>query len=486
MIMARSGYSPQVLVDSLCASGLAAQLVRDDVAAGEVIDVQMDSRECRIGDLFACVVGRHHDGHDHAVDAVAAGAVALLVERELAIDVPQIVVDSVRRAVGPIAATLHGQPSTRTAVVGITGTNGKTTVASMVAAVVASTGTPTTVIGTLSGRLTTPEAPDLQRQLTASADDGCTVVMEVSSHALVEHRVRGIDFAVAAFTNLSRDHLDLHGSMEEYFRAKASLFTECHPRRGVINVGDRYGRLLADTLEVDESVQSESLQRVSFDDVSTLSLSPEGSSFEIDEQRWSIPLIGRPHVENAIVAIGICRSLGLNDEVIAKGLASMPPVPGRLERIESNESRAIDVIVDFAHTPDALEALIATCREIAPGRRLVLVFGCGGDRDRTKRPEMGRIATNADRVLVTSDNPRSEDPTMITDEILSGIGADDLPRVDVVVDRAAAIKQAIESALDGDVVVIAGRGHESMQEVAGVKVPFDDREVARLALGGRR
>jgi UDP-N-acetylmuramoyl-L-alanyl-D-glutamate--2,6-diaminopimelate ligase len=483
MVMARSGYSPRGLVHALRGAGLDAQLVRDGGASIDLVDVQMDSRECHTGDLFACVVGRRHDGHDHAADAVAAGAVALLVERELAIDVPQIIVDSVRRAVGPIAAILHGRPSTRATVIGITGTNGKTTVASMVAAVVSSAGTPTTVIGTLSGRLTTPEAPDLQRQLAASADDGRTVIMEVSSHALVEHRVLGIDFAVAAFTNLSRDHLDLHGSMEEYFRAKASLFTECHPRYAVVNVGDRYGRLLADTLEVDESAQGASLRRVSFDDVSTITLSPEGSSFELDQRRWSIPVIGRPHVENAIVAIGICRALGLADEVIAKGLASMPPVPGRLERIAPNEPRAIDVIVDFAHTPDALEALIATCREIAPGRRLVLVFGCGGDRDRTKRPEMGRIAAGADRVLVTSDNPRSEDPTSITTEILGGIGADDLPRVDVVVDRATAIQQAIESALDGDVVVIAGRGHESMQEVAGIKVPFDDREVARLALG---
>lgn len=485
MVMARSGYSPQGLVDALCASGLDAQLVRDDVVTSDVVDVEMDSRECHAGDLFACVVGRHHDGHDHAADAVAAGAVALLVERELALDVPQIVVDSVRRAVGPLAAILHDRPSTRTMVVGITGTNGKTTVASMVAAVVASSGTPTTVIGTLSGRLTTPEAPDLQRRLAESADDGRTVIMEVSSHALVEHRVDGIDFAVAAFTNLSRDHLDLHGSMEEYFRAKASLFTERHPRHAVINVGDRYGRLLADTLD-DDSTQRESLRRVSFDDAGALTLSAEGSSFELDGRRWSIPLIGRPHVENAIVAIAICRALGLGDEVIAHGLASMPTVPGRLERIAPNESRAIEVIVDFAHTPDALEALIETCREIAPGRRLVLVFGCGGDRDRTKRPEMGRIAMGADRVVVTSDNPRSEDPTSITTEILSGIGAGDLPRVDVVVDRAAAIQLAIESAQDGDVVVVAGRGHEPMQEVAGVKVPFDDREVARLALGGRQ
>lgn len=467
------------LVRSVRAAGVAVEGIRLDPSV-RIGDVTIDSRRCGPGDLFVCIPGRRHDGHDHAESAIAAGAAALVVERPLDLDVPQIVVESSRRAIGPIAACIHDDPSLRTPVIGVTGTNGKTTVAAMVASVLESSGRPTSVIGTLHGRLTTPEAPDLQRLIAEAADAGRTVVMEVSSHALVEHRVDAIRFEVAAFTNLGRDHLDLHGTMEEYFRAKASLFIDCAPRTAVINMGDTYGRLLADTIVGSNATM---LVRVNPDELGQVEMGPHGSSFAFDGRNWAVPLAGRPHIENALVTIGVCRSLGLDDEAIARGLSSMSPVPGRLEAIRSAE-RDVEVIVDFAHTPDALDALIETCREIAPDRALTLVFGCGGDRDRAKRPEMGRVGCAADHIVLTSDNPRSEDPGSIIDQILAGVPDADRTRVSVIVDRGLAIRTVIGQAPEHSLIVVAGRGHERVQEVAGSLVEFDDREVARDALGG--
>ncbi|MGA1566000.1 MAG: UDP-N-acetylmuramoyl-L-alanyl-D-glutamate--2,6-diaminopimelate ligase [Ilumatobacteraceae bacterium] len=467
------------IVESIRAAGVGTEdsLVVPTVRVG---GVTIDSRRCGPRDLFVCIPGRHHDGHDHAHEAIASGALALVVEHALDIDAPQIIVESSRRAIGPIAACIHGDPSLRTPVIGVTGTNGKTTVTAMVASVLESAGRPTSVIGTLNGRLTTPEAPDLQRLIAEAADAGRTVVMEVSSHALAEHRVDAIRFEVAAFTNLGRDHLDLHGTMEEYFRVKASLFTDREPRVAVVNEGDTYGRLLADTIEGSDRTM---LVRVNPDQIGQIEMGPHGSSFDLDHRRWTVPLAGRPHVENALIAIGVCRSLGLDDETIADGLSSMPPVPGRLEVIRS-EDRDVEVIVDFAHTPDALDALIDTCREIAPDRELILVFGCGGDRDRAKRPEMGRVGCAADRVVLTSDNPRSEDPATIIEQILLGISAPDRDRVTVIVDRGVAIRSVVADAPAHSLVVVAGRGHERVQDVGGSLVEFDDRQVVRSALGG--
>ncbi len=482
MTAADIGQRLNEVIDGLNARGIDARLIGSGGDEVTVDHVGIDSRQCRMGELFACISGRHHDGHDHAREAVAAGAIALLVERPLDLEVPQILVPCTRAAVGPIASALHGEPSTKTTVIGITGTNGKTTVASMVAAVLESSGSPATVIGTLSGRLTTPEAPDLQRMIREAADAGRAVVMEVSSHALVEHRVDGITFAVGAFTNLGRDHLDLHGSMEDYFRAKASLFTVGCPATSVINIGDTHGRLLADTLTGSEGTE---LRTVSIDDVHGLELAPTGSTFVLGDQRWSIPLVGRPHVENAIVARGICQALGVDDERIAVGLNSMKPVPGRLEFVTDGDGD-IDVVVDFAHTPDALDAVIETCRELGPGRRIVVVVGCGGNRDIAKRPEMGRAASTADRVILTSDNPRAEDPVAIVEAMLSGVPDSAREKTSVVVDRRDAIVSAIQNSSPGDLIVIAGRGHETVQEIAGQLIEFDDREVARGALGVQR
>ena len=467
------------VVAALVASGHTAKLIGEVGNHVDVTDVRIDSNQCVPGDLFACVSGRRHDGHDFALDAVAHGAVGLVVERPLDIPVPQIVVSSTREVLGVVASAVHGNPSARTLVIGITGTNGKTTVAAMVAAVLESTGQRAAVIGTLSGRLTTPEAPDLQRMINDAADRGQAVVMEVSSHALVEHRVDGIAFAVAAFTNLGRDHLDLHGSMQEYFRAKASLFTELNPASAVINVGDTHGRLLVDALN---DAGASDVAGITIDDATVLHSDLSGSTFVFWGREWSIPLAGKPHIENALVAIGICRAVGLDDGAIAQGLATMPTVPGRLELVPGSV-HGIDVIVDFAHTPEALEALLATCATLAPERRTVLVFGCGGDRDRSKRPEMGRVACRADRVVLTSDNPRSEDPEAIIADIRSGIQPSFESRVTSIVDRRSAIQTAIEEAQMGDLIVIAGRGHERVQEIAGHAVEFDDRAVARQYLG---
>jgi UDP-N-acetylmuramoyl-L-alanyl-D-glutamate--2,6-diaminopimelate ligase len=363
--------------------------------------------------------------------------------------------------------------------VGITGTNGKTTVSRMVAAMLAAAGHPVEVIGTLDGALTTPEAPDLQRRLRRALDRGVRhAVMEVSSHGLVEHRVDGVDVDVAVFTNLGRDHLDLHGTQEEYFRAKAMLFTHLAPRRSVINVDDPHGRLLSDTLP------AVGVDTVSLEGVEVIEAGTVGSTLRLEGLTVHVPLPGRVNIANALVAWRVARVLGIGPDLAATGLAGMPPVPGRLERVHDAESGR-EVLVDFAHTPDALERLIADCREMAPGRRLILVVGCGGDRDVAKRPEMGAVGSAADRLIVTSDNPRSEDPVAIVADIVAGVPAAARERCVEIVDRRDAIASAIADSSPRDLVVIAGRGHETMQEVAGERRPLSDVAVVRELLGVR-
>lgn len=445
----------------------------------EITAVTHDSRRVSPGALFCCVPGDRSDGHDFAPDAVAGGAAALLVQRRLRVDAPQAVVADVRATMAPVAATFWGEPSRAMDVVGVTGTNGKTTVTALVKAVLDAAGRSCEVIGTLTGARTTPESTDLQALLASCRDAGVrSVAMEVSSHALELHRVDATWFAVAVFTNLGRDHLDFHGTEEAYFRAKARLFEPERCARAVVNRDDAHGRLLLDAARVPTVSYS-------LEDAADVELAAVRSTFTWAGHRVTLPLGGVFNVSNALAAATVARELGVDPATIAAGLSAAPPVPGRFEAVDAGQSFA--VVVDYAHTPDGLEQVLkaargATVRERQHGRVLV-VFGCGGDRDRTKRPAMGEVAARlADRAWLTSDNPRSEDPLAIIAEVQSGVRDADRARLVVEPDRRAAIALAVGEARDGDVVVIAGKGHETGQTIGEVTVPFDDRVVAREAL----
>lgn len=449
---------------------------RGDVAATDVVAVVHDSRAVTPGALFCCLPGAHADGHDFAPAAVAGGAVALLCERALPLEVTQVVVADARTAMAPIAAAFHGHPSRALSVVGITGTNGKTTTAHLLRAVLEADGRRTGLLGTLSGVRTTPEAPELQAALAGFRADGCRgVVMEVSSHALDQHRVDGTWFELAIFTNLSQDHLDYHGTTEAYFEAKARLFEPGRTAAAVVNRDDAHGRILLDSARVPT-------HDFGLDDATDLVLDGDGSSFRWEGQPVRLPLVGRFNVLNALAAATAARQLGVAAAVVADALSHVAPVAGRLERVDAGQR--FPVFVDYAHTPDGLEQLLAAVRPLASGR-VIVVFGCGGDRDRGKRPAMGAAASaGADLAVLTSDNPRNEDPAAIIDEVLTGVRAHG-ERVVVEPDRRAAIGLALAEAGAGDVVVIAGKGHETTQEIGDERLPFDDREVARTVLQTR-
>jgi UDP-N-acetylmuramoyl-L-alanyl-D-glutamate--2,6-diaminopimelate ligase len=375
---------------------------------------------------------------------------------------------------GPVAAVVAGEPSRQLAVLGVTGTNGKTTVVHLLASILEAAGWPARVIGTLTGARTTPEAPELQASLAEARSEGVqAVAMEVSSHALDLHRVDGTWFTVAAFTNLSPDHLDHHGTMEAYFTAKARLFTPAFTDRAVVCTDDAHGQLLVDSAVVPTTA-------VGLGDAGDLVLAPDGSRFRWRGVDVVLPLVGRFNVRNALVAAEVAAAAGVDPTTVARGLAQAPPVPGRLEPIDAGQPFA--VVVDYAHTPDGLDQVIGALREVGRGR-LTVVFGCGGDRDPGKRPLMGAAASAADRVVLTSDNPRSEDPGAIIEAVLPGIPSS----TDLVVepDRRAAIAAALEGAGPGDVVLVAGKGHETTQTVGDLVLPFDDREVARELLRAR-
>ncbi len=466
------------LRDLLAATAGRPEL-RDHQAFGSV-DVELaravhDSRQVAPGDLFCCVPGATFDGHDLAADAVAAGAVALVTERRLDLGVPEVVVTSVRTAMGPIAAELLGRPSDHLDVVGITGTNGKTTTTHLLAAILRSAGRRCALIGTLSGTRTTPEAPELQTLLASYRDEGYdSVAMEVSSHALDQHRVDGTRFRVAAFTNLSRDHLDHHGDMVTYFQAKARLFEPDLCDRAVVDVDDPHGRLLRDAASVPSTGYG-------LDDADDLVLGAEGSTFTWRGERLEVGLAGRFNVSNALAAATIAAELGVSPAQVAVGLRAAAQVPGRFERIE--QGQPFLAVVDYAHTPDGLEQLLVTARELAHGHRVLVVFGAGGDRDHSKRPVMGELASQlADVVIVTTDNPRSESPAAIISDVLSG--TEDPNDLRVEPDRRAAIALAVGEARPGDVVLVAGKGHETHQLIGTESVPFDDRHELRAALAG--
>ncbi len=447
--------------------------VRGDPSSTDVRSVEFDSRRAGPGSLFCCVPGSRTDGHRFAAEAVRAGASSLLCEHFLDLDVTQVQVapGTVRQAMARAAAALVGYPSRQLTMVGVTGTNGKTTVTHMVRSILEAAGRPTGVIGTLDGERTTPEAPVLQGLLAGMRREGRqAVAMEVSSHALVQRRVEGIVFDVAAFTNLSREHLDHHRTMEEYFAAKAALFDPSRARQAVVFVDDPWGRRLHGEL----SGRAVAVRR---SDARHVGLSVGSSTFEWLGRPVTLPLSGAFNVDNALVAATVATALGVGPDEVVEGLASLRPVPGRMEVVTAGPP--FSVLVDYAHTPAGLEVALASARALAGSHRVLCLFGCGGDRDRGKRPEMGAVAAGgADVVVLTSDNPRSEDPRAILDDIRSGMAGP----VDLVVepDRATAIRTAVSMARPGDVVLVAGKGHESTQVLADRVVPFDDRvEVAR-------
>ena len=438
-----------------------------------VDDVVQDSGAARPGALFCCVRGARFDGHDFAATAVSNGAAALLVERLLPdLNVPQLLVDDVRVRIGPIASIVHGSPSSAMTMVGITGTNGKTTTAQMIASILRASGRVTEVVGTLSGGFTTPEASDLQRTLRRFVDRGVqAVAMEVSSHALELGRVNGTRFAAAVFTNLGRDHLDFHGDLEAYFGAKARLFAPEFCGLAVVNGDDAWGRRI---------IEAGRVPCIAFgiDDVSDLEVTAVGHSYQWRGVRVSAPIGGSVNVMNSLAAATTAAHIGVEIEVIVAGLAEMGSVSGRFERVEAGQDFVI--LVDYAHTPDGLAAVLRSIRDASSGGRIFTVFGCGGDRDKAKRPLMGEVAVSlSDSVIVTSDNPRSEDPAAIAASVVAGV-PDHLRHrlVGVVLDRREAIDRAVRSARAGDVVLIAGKGHETTQVSGANVVDFDDRIVA--------
>jgi UDP-N-acetylmuramoyl-L-alanyl-D-glutamate--2,6-diaminopimelate ligase len=463
--------------------------------AGEVkiTGLGYDNRLVQPGTLFFCVPGFTRDGHDFAADAVARGAVALVVERDLPLDVPQIKVESVRAAMAPAAAAFYGDPTKTLQTVGITGTNGKTTTAFLVRALLEADGRPAGLLGTVKSIIggaehaverTTPEAIDLQRTFKEMLDAGDTAaVMEVSSHALELHRADAIHFAAAIFTNLTQDHLDFHPTMEDYFAAKRMLFVPETPPAAVINIDDPYGARLAAELEAPTTFALRTEADYRATDVST---GLNGSHFTVQTPEGPVqltsPLRGEFNVYNVLGALAAARGLGVPLKACQRAIAAAGQVPGRFETVDAGQDFA--VVVDYAHTPDSLENVLTAARKLTESR-LITVFGCGGDRDRGKRPLMGEIAGRlADLAIVTSDNPRSEDPEAILEEVRAGM-KDATARVESEVDRRRAIARAVEAAGTGDVVVIAGKGHEQGQEFAhGHKIDFDDVTVAREILHG--
>jgi UDP-N-acetylmuramoyl-L-alanyl-D-glutamate--2,6-diaminopimelate ligase len=475
-------------LDELVAEVPGARIVGD--ASVVVKELAYDSRKVEPGTLFFCVVGEKVDGHEFGARAVEEGAVALVVERELTdLEVAQVVVPDSRAAMAPLAARFWEDPTAQLQVVGVTGTNGKTTTAFLVRESLQAAdiycgllGTVKQIVGGVEKEVvrTTPEALELQktfRQMLDGGDEACA--MEVSSHALTLHRADAIHFEVAVFTNLTQDHLDFHTDMEDYFLAKRKLF-EAGPKVAIVNVDDPYGRRLAEefeclTFSAEGAEADYSASEIEFD--------ASGASFSVGGMRLRTGLPGHFNVANALAAFAVAEAMGVGSEIAVAGLARAARVPGRFEPID--EGQGFSVLVDYAHTPDSLENVLRAARRLTKGR-LISVFGAGGDRDRDKRPKMGRAGAKlSDLAVITSDNPRSEDPEAIVAEVAGGaegvLGAAEL---EVVVDRREAIALALGRAKAGDTVVIAGKGHEQGQEFEdGRKIPFDDREVAREELG---
>ncbi|MGD1903696.1 MAG: UDP-N-acetylmuramoyl-L-alanyl-D-glutamate--2,6-diaminopimelate ligase [Geitlerinemataceae cyanobacterium] len=476
----------------------------------EVKGLSPNSATCQVGDLFFGMPGTRVDGGEFWPSAVAAGAIAAIVSPDAAAKVAPstdpsacvIVVPDVRSACGQIARAFFGQPTDSLAAIGVTGTNGKTTTTHLIEYCLQAAERPSALLGTLYARWpgfeqvathTTPFAIDLQSQLASARDAGATAcIMEVSSHALDQKRVLGCEFEVAVFTNLTQDHLDYHESMDAYFEAKAKLFAPPYfspTGRAIVNADSDYGQILVERLG--DRAWTYSLENPEADFyASDLTLTPTGASGQLETPAgtlsFSLPLVGRYNLENMMAAVGAALAVGLDLEVVVNALPKFAGVPGRMERVEvesGQDGQTISTIVDYAHTPDSLENALKAFRPFVTGRT-ICVFGCGGDRDRTKRPLMGKIAAElADLAVVTSDNPRTEDPQQILDDVIAGIPGD--ANAIVEADRATAIRRAILEAEPGDGVLIAGKGHEDYQILGTEKIHFDDREQARAALALR-
>ena len=481
-------------------AGLVGGVVAETAARVEVTGVSLSTTRIEAGDLYAALAGTRVHGARFVADAIAAGAVAVLTDAEgasLAAGLaPILQVEDPRRVLGEIAAEIYHRPSERLRMLGVTGTQGKTTTTRLLETALGSAGVRAAVIGTVGTRingvavktaLTTPEAPDLQGLLAVMCEqdvEACT--MEVSSHALVLGRVDGVVFDIAAFTNLGRDHLDFHATLEEYFEAKAQLFTPRRARRGLINIDDEHGRMLGERGGIEMSTYSTQGAAATWRALN-ISEDPGGSDFRvlgpqgIDLQtRVNIP--GVYNVSKALCAVAMGVEAGFDPITLARGLASVSGVPGRLEQIHGGGRDAPSVYVDYAHKPDAVSAALRALRPLTEGQ-LVIVIGAGGDRDSGKRPLMGAAAAElADRVIVTDDNPRSEDPAAIREAVASGARSVGRAQVQQIADRREAIVEAITSSRAGDIVVIAGKGHETGQEIAGIVHPFDDGEEARATL----
>ena len=456
----------------------------------EIADLAYDTRGVSEGALFFCVRGERVDGHALAREAVERGAVALVVERPLDEEVPQLVVSDSRAAMAVAADVFFREPTKELEVAGVTGTNGKTTTVFLLRSMLEASGRQAGLVGTVewivggesrAAPFTTPEAIDLQRLFAEMRDAGDrAVTLEASSHGAALHRLDRVRFDALAFTNLSQDHLDLHRTMGEYFQAKRRLFTGAQPPPAAVNISDAWGRRLADELE---RAHRAPLVTFGLDDgaevrADDLELTPEGSRFTAAGMTIETRLRGVFNVENVLASVAVGLLLDLDDKAIREGVARVPEIAGRFEPID--EGQPFSVLVDYAHTPDSLETVLSAARGLTENR-VIVVFGAGGDRDRGKRPAMGKVAAElADVAIVTSDNPRSEDPLAIIQDVLQGAGLD----VEIDPDRRTAIERAVRLADAGDVVVIAGKGHELGQDVAGVVHPFDDRVVAREALRG--
>ncbi|MBI2246354.1 MAG: UDP-N-acetylmuramoyl-L-alanyl-D-glutamate--2,6-diaminopimelate ligase [Armatimonadetes bacterium] len=473
-----------------------AGLPTSGVADGEISGITADSRQVRPGMMFVAIVGFTHDGHTFVPDAVSRGAAAVVVERDVLVPegVPRIAVPNSRETLGHLGSAFYGHPSRELSVLGITGTNGKGTTAYLIEAILSGAGRPCGIIGTMGAKMgeatidlerTTPEAPELQRLLREMADRRIRyVAVEVASHALALHRVTGMRFAAAVFTNLTQDHLDFHKTFDAYLAAKRRLFEMVEPDGvAIINADDPAGAAMARA----SRAQTVTYGITSGADVraSDVRLHLGGTEFRIVTPRGHAALLrsrlhGRFNVYNTLAAIAVAQWAGVTLDELAPALQSFSGVPGRFEAVD--EGQPFGVVVDYAHTPDGLANVLQTAKDFVRGRTIV-VFGCGGDRDRTKRPIMGRLAAElADMAIVTSDNPRTEEPGAIIEEILAGIRDRDGAQIEVEPDRRKAIYKAIGLARPGDMVIIAGKGHEPYQEIKGVKHPFDDRVVAREAL----
>jgi UDP-N-acetylmuramoyl-L-alanyl-D-glutamate--2,6-diaminopimelate ligase len=457
----------------------------------EIGDLAHDTRRVSGGTLFFCVRGTHVDGHELAWEAIERGAAALVVERELDVSVPQLVVANSRASMAVAADAFFGEPTKELEVVGVTGTNGKTTTAFLLRSMLGAAGHQAGLVGTVEwvvggerrpAPYTTPEAIDLQQLFREMLDAGDrSVALEASSHGAALRRLDRVRFDALVFTNLTQDHLDLHGTMEEYYLAKRSLFAGPQPPPAAVNVDGEWGARLAEYLEAAHRAPLVTFGLTERAEIRAedVELTPRGSRFRAAGLDFEIPLPGIFNVENALGAVAAGLLLDLDEQAVVAGIARVEAVPGRFEVVD--EGQPFAVVVDYAHTPDSLDTVLRAARGLGDGR-LIVVFGAGGDRDRGKRPLMGRVAAElSDLAIVTSDNPRSEEPLAIIEDVLQGTGTD----VEIDPDRRSAIARAVGLAEPGDVVVIAGKGHEQGQEVGDVVHPFDDREVARGTLTAR-